>query len=86
MSSIKGLSGHAPGAAGALDAIASVLMMQHGFVAAGAPVVDADPAFAAAPLVKQTHAHRIGSVLSHNFGFGGSCAALMFQRPAEQAA
>jgi 3-oxoacyl-[acyl-carrier-protein] synthase-1 len=37
-------------------------------------------------LVKQTHAHRIGSVLSHNFGFGGSCAALMFQRPTESPA
>jgi 3-oxoacyl-[acyl-carrier-protein] synthase-1 len=86
MSSIKGLSGHAPGAAGALDAIASVLMMQHDFVAAGAPVIDADPAFAAAPLVKQTHARRIDSVLSNSFGFGGSCAALMFQRPTEQAA
>jgi 3-oxoacyl-[acyl-carrier-protein] synthase-1 len=86
MSSIKGLSGHAPGAAGALDAIASVLMMQHGFVAAGSPVIDADPAFAAAPLVNRTHARRIDSVLSHNFGFGGSCAALMFQRPTESPA
>jgi 3-oxoacyl-[acyl-carrier-protein] synthase-1 len=86
MSSIKGLSGHAPGAAGALDAIAGVLMMQHDFVAAGSPVIDADPAFAAAPLVQQTHARRIDSVLSNSFGFGGSCAALMFQRPTEQAA
>ena len=83
MSSIKGLSGHAPGAAGALDAIASVLMMQHGFVAAGSPVVDADPAFASAPLVAKTHARRVDSVLSNSFGFGGSCAALMFRQPSE---
>lgn len=79
MSSIKGQSGHAPGAAGALDAIASLLMMQHDFVAAGSAVVNADPAFAAAPLVEQTRTQRLGSVLSSSFGFGGSCAALMFR-------
>lgn len=81
MSSIKGLCGHAPGAAGALDAIASVLMMQRGFVSAGSPVLDADPDFASAPLVTQTHARRIDRVLSNSFGFGGGCAALMFQQP-----
>ncbi|MEO9080022.1 MAG: beta-ketoacyl-[acyl-carrier-protein] synthase family protein, partial [Rhodanobacter sp.] len=83
MSSIKGLCGHAPGAAGALDAIASLLMMQHDFVAAGSGVREPDPDFAKAPLVAQTHAHRLNSVLSNSFGFGGGCAALTFQRPAE---
>jgi 3-oxoacyl-[acyl-carrier-protein] synthase-1 len=86
LSSIKGLSGHAPGAAGALDAIASLLMMQHEFIAAGSPVITADPAFAAMPLVTQTHAQRFDSVLSSSFGFGGSCAALMFRRHAEASA
>jgi 3-oxoacyl-[acyl-carrier-protein] synthase-1 len=86
MSSIKGLCGHAPGAAGALDAIASLLMMQHDFVAAGNPVINADPAFARAPLVAQTRSQRIDSVLSNTFGFGGSCAALMFRHAAQAAA
>ncbi|MGH8160134.1 MAG: beta-ketoacyl-[acyl-carrier-protein] synthase family protein [Rhodanobacter sp.] len=86
LSSIKGLSGHAPGAAGALDAIASLLMMEHGFVAAGSPVRVPDAAFAAMPLVTQTHARQIDSVLSSSFGFGGSCAALMFRRYLENAA
>jgi 3-oxoacyl-[acyl-carrier-protein] synthase-1 len=86
MSSIKGLSGHAPGAAGALDAIACLLMMEHGFIAAGSPVLASDPDFAAAPLVTQTHARQLDSVLSSNFGFGGSCAALLFRRHAEGAA
>lgn len=86
MSSIKGQSGHAPGAAGALDAIASLLMMEHGFIAAGTPVHAADDAFANAPLVARTHAQRLDSVLSSNFGFGGSCTALMFRRLTEQAA
>lgn len=86
MSSIKGLCGHAPGAAGALDAIASLLMMQHGFVAAGNPAIDADAAFAQAPLVAQTRPQQLGSVLSNTFGFGGSCAALMFRHASQAAA
>jgi 3-oxoacyl-[acyl-carrier-protein] synthase I len=82
-SSIKGQSGHAPGAAGALDAIASLLMMEHGFLAAGSHVDTVDPAFADAPLVTATRAQRIDSVLSNSFGFGGSCASLLFRRHAE---
>ncbi len=82
MSSIKGLIGHAPGAAGALDAIAGLLMMRHDFVAAGSAIETRDPAFAAAPLVTESIPRRIGSVLSNSFGFGGSCAALLFRAAA----
>ncbi|MGC1550851.1 MAG: beta-ketoacyl synthase N-terminal-like domain-containing protein [Rhodanobacter sp.] len=83
LSSIKGQSGHAPGAAGALDAIASLLMMEHGFLAAGSPIGTLDSAFADAPLITANHEQRIDSVLSNNFGFGGSCASLLFRRYAE---
>ncbi|GAB3792565.1 beta-ketoacyl-[acyl-carrier-protein] synthase family protein [Dyella agri] len=86
ISSIKGLLGHAPGAAGALDAIACLLMLEHGFLAAGAPLDDPDPAFAGAPLLAANRAQRIDAALSSSFGFGGSCAALLFRRPAEDAA
>ncbi|MEW9623795.1 beta-ketoacyl-[acyl-carrier-protein] synthase family protein [Rhodanobacter geophilus] len=86
ISSIKGLLGHAPGAAGALDAIACLLMLQHGFLAAGAPLGDPDPAFAGAPLLAANREQRIDAALSSSFGFGGSCAALLFRRPAEGAA
>jgi 3-oxoacyl-[acyl-carrier-protein] synthase-1 len=80
MSSIKGQTGHAPGAAGALDAIAGLLMMEHDFLAAGTPVGTPDPAFADAPLLTANRAQRIDSVLSNSFGFGGSCASLLFRR------
>ena len=86
ISSVKGLLGHAPGAAGALDAIACLLMLEHGFLAAGAPLDDPDPAFAGAPLLAANREQRIDSALSSSFGFGGSCAALLFRRPAEDAA
>jgi 3-oxoacyl-[acyl-carrier-protein] synthase-1 len=78
MSSIKGLLGHAPAAAGALDAVASILMLQEGFLASGTPVDTPDAAFAEAPLLAAPVARRVDSVLSNSFGFGGSCAALMF--------
>jgi 3-oxoacyl-[acyl-carrier-protein] synthase-1 len=80
ISSIKGLVGHAPEAAGALDAIACLLMLQHDFLAAGAPLDDPDPAFAGAPLLAANREQRIDAALSNSFGFGGSCAVLMFRR------
>lgn len=85
LSSIKGLVGHAPGAAGALDAIAGLLMLRHGFLAAGAPVRERDADFAGAPLLEANRAQRIDAFLSTSFGFGGSCAALLFRRVEEAA-
>lgn len=86
LSSVKGQLGHAPGAAGALDAIAGLLMMRHGFLAAGRAVDTPDPDFAAAPLLAANRAQRVDSVLSNSFGFGGSCASLLFARGTEDAA
>ncbi|BFI96627.1 MAG: beta-ketoacyl-ACP synthase I [Rhodanobacter sp.] len=80
LSSIKGLIGHAPGAAGALDAIACLLMLQHGFLAAGAPLGDIDPDFEDAPLLTENREQPVDAALSSSYGFGGSCAALLFRR------
>jgi 3-oxoacyl-[acyl-carrier-protein] synthase-1 len=80
LSSIKGLIGHAPAAAGALDAVACLLMMRHEF-AVGTAIGKRDPAFANAPLLVATASRKIDCVLSNSFGFGGSCASLMFRTP-----
>ena len=80
MSSIKGLIGHAPAAAGALDTIAGIAMMEAGVLLGGAPVRELDEAFADAPLIEGERPARIGSFLSNTFGFGGSCAALVVRR------
>jgi len=80
------LTGHAPGAAGALDAIACLLMLEHEFLASGPALDEPDEAFAQAPLIGTPRRQRIDSVLSNNFGFGGSSAALMFRRYAGAAA
>lgn len=86
LSSIKGLIGHAPAAAGALDAIACLLMLQQDFLAAGAPLDDVDPEFAGAPLLVANRGQRIDTALSGSYGFGGSCAALLFRRFGEVSA
>nr|WP_063572729.1 beta-ketoacyl-[acyl-carrier-protein] synthase family protein [Luteibacter rhizovicinus] len=82
MSSIKGLTGHAPAAAGALDAIASIAMMENGVLLGGATPPRRDAAFADAPLIEGELAIPVDSVMSNTFGFGGSCAALVFRRHA----
>ncbi len=80
LSSIKGLVGHAPAAAGALDAIASIAMMEAGLLLGPACPATPDAAFADAPLLDGERTAHIDAVLSNSFGFGGSCAALAIRR------
>lgn len=77
-SSTKGLTGHPPGAAGVHEAIYTLLMMRDGFIAGSTGIETADPAVGDMPLVRQTRSARIERALSISFGFGGSCAGLMF--------
>ncbi|WP_144138395.1 beta-ketoacyl-[acyl-carrier-protein] synthase family protein [Paraburkholderia sp. BCC1884] len=78
-SSTKGMTGHPLGACGAHEAIYTLLMMRDGFVA-GTPQIDAmEPEVAAMPLVRVTREARIDTAMSVSYGFGGSCASLMFQ-------
>ena len=77
-SSTKALTGHPPGAAGAQEAIYTLLMMRDGFIAGSAGIETLDPAVVGLPLVRQSRAARVERALSISFGFGGSCAGLMF--------
>ncbi|HEX7911102.1 MAG TPA: beta-ketoacyl synthase N-terminal-like domain-containing protein [Paraburkholderia sp.] len=78
-SSTKGMTGHSLGACGAHEAIYTLLMMRDGFIA-GTPGIDTpEPAVSGMPLVRTTRAARIGTAMSVSFGFGGSCASLMFE-------
>ncbi|OAJ57543.1 beta-ketoacyl-[acyl-carrier-protein] synthase I [Paraburkholderia ginsengiterrae] len=78
-SSTKGMTGHSIGACGAHEAIYTLLMMRDGFIA-GAPGIETpEPAVGGMPLVRTTREARIGTAMSISFGFGGSCASLMFE-------
>ena len=81
ISSTKSLTGHSLGAAGAQEAIYSILMMQAGFITRSAHIQTLDPEFEGVNIVRERIDNaRIDTVLSNSFGFGGTNATLVFQR------
>ena len=79
-SATKSLTGHSLGASGVQEAIYSLLMMKHGFIAKSAHIEELDPAFADMPIVRERREQELNCVLSNSFGFGGTNATLAFQR------
>jgi 3-oxoacyl-[acyl-carrier-protein] synthase-1 len=81
ISATKSLTGHSLGAAGAQEAIYSLLMMNNGFICESANIETLDPAFADVPIVRERRDNvALGSVLSNSFGFGGTNASVVFKR------
>ena len=81
ISATKSLTGHSLGAAGAQEAIYSLLMMQNGFIAESANIDNLDPAMEGMPIVRQRIDNaKLGCVLSNSFGFGGTNASVVFKR------
>ena len=77
----KSLTGHSLGAAGAQEAIYSLLMMNNGFICESANIDKLDPAFADMPIVRERRDDvKLGCVLSNSFGFGGTNACVVFKR------
>ena len=79
-SSTKSMTGHAIGAAGALELIFSIAMLEEGFLAPSINVEKADPAFEGLPIVTEPTNRRVATILSNNFGFGGTNASLVVRR------
>ena len=77
VSSTKGWTGHALGAAGIVEAVACLLALQHGFIP-GTLNTNALDAGMESDIVLQTRAARLRRVLSNSFGFGGSNCSLVF--------
>ena len=81
ISSTKSLSGHSLGAAGVQEAIYSLLMQQHSFIAASANIETLDPEAEGMPIVQQRIDNvDLQRVMSNSFGFGGTNATLVFQK------
>jgi 3-oxoacyl-[acyl-carrier-protein] synthase II len=82
MSSTKSAIGHLLGAAGAVEAIFSILAMRDGIAP---PTLNLDNPSVDTPIDLVPHKARkrdIGVVLSNSFGFGGTNASLIFRRAA----
>ena len=81
LSSTKSLTGHSQGAAGVHEAIYSLLMMEHNFIAASANIEELDPEAKGMPIVRDRRDNvRLNLVMSNSFGFGGTNACLAFRR------
>jgi 3-oxoacyl-[acyl-carrier-protein] synthase-1 len=80
ISSTKALTGHSLGAAGAQEAIYSLLMMQAGFAAESANIETLDPAFDDLPILRQRADGPLETVMSNSFGFGGTNGCLVLSR------
>ena len=81
INSTKSMTGHAQGAAGATEAIYSLLMMENGFVSASLNLETPDPEAEGMPIVSgQAQEVELNCVLSNSFGFGGTNASLAFKR------
>lgn len=82
ISSTKSLTGHSLGAAGVQEAIYSLLMLENDFIAASANVETLDEKVAGADIVLQRRDNAgLRTVMSNSFGFGGTNATLVFQKP-----
>ncbi len=77
----KSMIGHTLGAAGAIEAIASILTIRTGIIPPTINLVDPDEAGAGLDLTPLKAGRReVSTVLSNSFGFGGQNTALVFTR------
>jgi 3-oxoacyl-[acyl-carrier-protein] synthase-1 len=81
VSSTKSMTGHSQGATGAHEAVYSLLMMQHDFVAPSINIFNLDPAAEGYPIARERIDNAgLQTVMSNSFGFGGTNACLLFSR------
>lgn len=80
ISSTKSLTGHSLGAAGAQEAVYSLLMLNHDFVCESANIENLDPAFEGLPIVRKRIDRKLDTVMSNSFGFGGTNGCLVMSR------
>lgn len=77
VTSTKGVTGHALGAAGAIEAAFSVLTVQHGRIPPTANLDSQDPDIDIDVVAKAPRDGRVEVVMSNSFGFGGQNAVLV---------
>jgi nodulation protein E len=80
VSSTKSMHGHALGAAGALEAAATLMALDQGVIPPTANFNEADPACALDVVPNTPRVARIEWALSNSFAFGGLNAVLVFRR------
>ena len=80
VSSVKSALGHCLGAAGAVEAITTILAIYHGVVPPTLNYEEADPDCDLDYVPNEPRKVNIGVALSNSFAFGGNNTALVFGR------
>jgi nodulation protein E len=80
VSSTKSLHGHALGAAGALEAVATALALYHGILPPTANYNERDPECDLDYIPNHARERRVEAALSNSFAFGGLNAVIAFRR------
>ena len=79
-SSTKSYTGHTLGAAAAIEAVFSVLAIEHGVLYPNLNFREAIKDLGVSPVTRLVKGHPIRHVLSNSFGFGGNNSTLIFSK------
>ncbi|MGL5043865.1 MAG: beta-ketoacyl-ACP synthase I, partial [Plesiomonas sp.] len=80
ISATKAMTGHALGAAGVHEAIYSLLMMEHSFIAPSINIDQLDEQAAGLNIITETTERELTTIMSNSFGFGGTNATLVMRK------
>ncbi len=80
ISATKAMTGHSLGAAGVQEAIYSLLMLEHGFIAPSININSLDAAATGMNIVTEPMEKELTTVMSNSFGFGGTNATLTMRK------
>lgn len=81
VSATKSMTGHCLSAAGAIEAAACLLMLQHQTILPTINCDEQDPEIVLDPVVDGPRPARLRHILSNSFGFGGQNVCLVFAGP-----
>lgn len=80
ISATKAMTGHALGAAGVHEAIFSLLMLEHSFVAPSINIDELDEQATGLDIITERRDVELNTVMSNSFGFGGTNATLVMSK------
>jgi 3-oxoacyl-[acyl-carrier-protein] synthase II len=80
VSSTKSMMGHSLGAAGAVEAVFSVLALQHQFLPPNIHFQELDPAWNLNIVANASRDAQVRCVVSNSFGFGGTNATVVVEK------
>ena len=80
MSATKAMTGHSLGAAGVQEAIYSLLMLEHGFIAPSINIEQLDEQADGLNIMTEMVERELNTVMSNSFGFGGTNATLVMRK------